>query len=187
MGSGLLLAIVLGLWAIVLYPTFAKNREQSNETKSIARFNNAMKSISQLIPDRKKIKDSVSVTAAKRRRNVTFFLFILNVSVIIASYFNYVSQFVTFISLGFLLLWLTVAFIAAQRLNVEPKPIVTNVIRKNYVIYKKPVETKTLIKPDPERDLIMDERPFEKVEEKVEQEVTEGAKFFEALKKAKGA
>jgi hypothetical protein len=33
----------------------------------------------------------------------------------------------------------------------------------------------------------MDERPFEKVEEKVEQEVTEGAKFFEALKKAKGA
>ena len=47
---------------------------------------------------------------------------------------------------------ITVAFIAAQRLNVEPKPIVTNVIRKNYVIYKKPVETKTFIKPDPERD-----------------------------------
>jgi len=85
MGSGLLLAIVLGLWAIVLYPTFAKNREQSNETKSIARFNNAMKSISQLIPDRKSDKGSVSLTAAKRRRNVTYFLFILNIGVILAS------------------------------------------------------------------------------------------------------
>lgn len=187
MGSGLLLAIVLGLWAIVLYPTFAKNREQSNETKSIARFNNAMKSISQLIPDRKSSKDSISLTAAKRRRNVTYFLFLVNIGVIIASYFNYVPQTAAFVPLGILLLWLTTAFIAAQRLNVEAKPIVTNVIRKNYVIYKKPVETKTLIKTDPERDLIMDERPFEKLEEKVEQDVTEGAKFFEALKKAKGA
>jgi hypothetical protein len=187
MGSGLLLAIVLGLWAIVLYPTFAKNREQSNETKSIARFNNAMKSISQLIPDRKSDKGSVSLTAAKRRRNVTYFLFLVNIGIIIASYFNYVPQTFSFVPLGILLLWLTTAFIAAQRLSDESKPIVTNVIRKNYVIHKKPVETKTFIKTDPERDLIMDERPFEKVEEKVEQEVTEGAKFFEALKKAKGA
>ncbi len=187
MGSGLLLAIVLGLWGIVLYPTFAKNREQSNETKSIARFNNAMKSISQLIPDRKKTTDTFSLTAAKRRRNVTYFLFTLNVLVIISSFFNLVPQYVTFIPLGFLLLWLAVAFVAAQKINVESKPIVTNVIRKNYVIYKKPVETKTLIKKDPERDLIMDERPYETVEEKVEQEVTEGAKFFEGLKKAQGA
>ncbi|MFM9096075.1 MAG: hypothetical protein ACKOQL_04460 [Actinomycetes bacterium] len=187
MGSGLLLVIVLGLWAIVLYPTFAKNREQSNETKSIARFNNAMKSISELIPDRKSDKGSVSLTAAKRRRNVTYFLFLVNIGIIISSYFNYVPQTFSFVPLGILLLWLTTAFIAAQRLSDESKPIVTNVIRKNYVIHKKPVETKTFIKTDPERDLIMDERPFEKVEEKVEQEVTEGAKFFEALKKAKGA
>ena len=187
MGSGLLLAIVLGLWAIVLYPTFAKNREQSNETKSIARFNNAMKSISQLIPDRKKTNDSVSLTAAKRRRNVTYFLFMVNIGVIIASYFSFVPQTVTFVPLIILLVWLTAAFIAAQQLSDEKKPIVTNVIRKNYVIYKKPIETKTFIKTDPERDLIMDERPFEKVEEKVEVEVTEGAKFFEALKKAQGA
>jgi hypothetical protein len=187
MGSGLLLAIVLGLWAIVLYPTFAKNREQSNETKSIARFNNAMKSISQLIPDRKSDRGSVSLTAAKRRRNVTYFLFLVNIGIIIASHFNYVPQTFRFVPLGILLLWLTTAFIAAQRLSNESKPIVTNVIRKNYVIHKKPVETKTFIKTDPERDLIMDERPFEKVEEKVEQDVTEGAKFFESLKKAKGA
>jgi hypothetical protein len=33
------------------------------------------------------------------------------------------------------------------------------------LIYKKPVESKTLIKPDPERDLIMDERPLERIEE----------------------
>ena len=187
MGSGLLLAIVLGLWGIVLYPTIAKNREQSNETKSIARFNNAMKSISQLIPDRKKINDTFSSSSAKRRRNVTYFLFILNVSIIVASYFKLVPQNVTFIPLGILLLWLIVAFIAAQKINVESKPIVTNVIRKNYVIYKKPIETKTLIKKDPERDLIMDERPFETVEEKVVPEVTEDAKFFESLKKAQGA
>ncbi|MFM8211674.1 MAG: hypothetical protein ACKN9B_00565, partial [Actinomycetes bacterium] len=161
--------------------------EQSNETKSIARFNNAMKSISELIPDRKSDKGSVSLTAAKRRRNITYFLFLLNIGTIIASYFNYVSQNLTFISLGILLVWLISAFIAAQSLSNESKPIVTNVIRKNYVIYKKPVETKTFIKTDPERDLIMDERPFEKVEEKIEEEVTEGAKFFEALKKAKGA
>ena len=114
-------------------------------------------------------------------------LFIINIGVIIASYFNFVPQVVTFVPLAILLLWLTVAFIAAQQLSDEKKPIVTNVIRKNYVIYKKPIETKTFIKTDHERDLIMDERPFEKVEEKVEVEVTEGAKFFEALKKAQGA
>jgi hypothetical protein len=52
MGSGLLLAIVLGLWGIVLYPTLAKNRINTNETKSIDRFNKAMRSISDLVPTR---------------------------------------------------------------------------------------------------------------------------------------
>ena len=52
MGSGFLLAIVLGLWGIVLYPTLAKNRINTNETKSIDRFNKAMRSISDLVPTR---------------------------------------------------------------------------------------------------------------------------------------
>ena len=38
MGSGFLLAIVLGLWVIVLYPTFAKNRVNSNETNTHLTF-----------------------------------------------------------------------------------------------------------------------------------------------------
>ena len=134
MGSGLLLAIVLGLWAIVLYPTFAKKKIESNETKSIDRFNKAMKSISNLIPDRKTVSEKFSSSAAKRRRNVTYFLFISTVVIIIASYLNYVPQFVSFILLGILLMWLLVAFIAAQRLvNENQKPIVTNVLRKNYI------------------------------------------------------
>ena len=166
MGSGLLLAIVLGLWGIVLYPTFAKKRIESNETKSIDRFNKAMKSISELIPERKVISEKFSSSAAKRRRNITYFLFVSTIVIIIASYLNYVPQFVSFIPLGILLIWLLVAFIAAQRIiNENQKPIVTNVLRKNYVIYKKPIESKTLIKSDPERDLIMDERPYEKVSE----------------------
>jgi hypothetical protein len=39
------------------------------------------------------------------------------------------------------------------------------VIRKNYAIYRKPDVSKTFIKPDPERDLIMDERQLERIEE----------------------
>ena len=91
MGSGFLLAIVLGLWVIVLYPTFAKNRVNSNETKSIDRFNKAMRSISDLIPTRNKEEITQQRKAALRRRNVTYLLFITNVGVIVASFFGYVS------------------------------------------------------------------------------------------------
>jgi len=57
-------------------------------------------------------------------------------------------------------------FFAAQKIQTDTKVNSrTSVIRKNYAIYKKPVESKTLIKPDPERDLIMDERPLERIEE----------------------
>jgi hypothetical protein len=63
-------------------------------------------------------------------------------------------------------MWLIAAFVAAQKIETETKvKPKSTVIRKNYVIYKKPVEPKTLIKPDPERDLIMDERPLERIEE----------------------
>ena len=84
---------------------------------------------------------------------------------------RYVSQYVSLIPVGLLILWLVVAFIAAQRIQNDSKKIQKAVIRKNYVIYKKPVAPKTLIKPDPERDLIMDERPVEKIIEPSIQEV----------------
>ena len=64
------------------------------------------------------------------------------------------------------MMWLIAAFVAAQKIQTDSKVNSrTSVIRKNYAIYKKPVESKTLIKPDPERDLIMDERPLERIEE----------------------
>lgn len=166
MGSGLLLAIVLGLWGIVLYPTLAKNRINSNETKSIDRFNKAMRSISDLVPTRNREAVDNQRSAALRRRNVTYTIFVLNVAVIVTAYLGYIPEYVSLIPVGILLMWLIAAFVAAQKIETDTKVKArTTVIRKNYVIYKKPVESKTLIKPDPERDLIMDERPLERIEE----------------------
>ena len=166
MGSGLLLAIVLGLWGIVLYPTLAKNRVNSNETKSIDRFNKAMRSISDLVPTRNGSAIDNQRSAALRRRNVTYSIFVLNVAVIVTAVLGYIPEYVSFFPVGILLMWLIAAFVAAQKIETETKvKPKSTVIRKNYVIYKKPVEPKTLIKPDPERDLIMDERPLEKIEE----------------------
>lgn len=166
MGSGLLLAIVLGLWGIVLYPTLAKNRINTNETKSIDRFNKAMRSISDLVPTRNRDSVDNQRSAALRRRNVTYTIFVLNVAVIVTAYLGYIPEYVSLIPVGILLMWLIAAFVAAQKIETDTKVKArTTVIRKNYVIYKKPVESKTLIKPDPERDLIMDERPLERIEE----------------------
>jgi hypothetical protein len=166
MGSGLLLAIVLGLWGIVLYPTLAKNRINTNETKSIDRFNKAMRSISDLVPTRNSEVIDNQRSAALRRRNVTYTIFVLNVAVIVTAFLGYIPEYVSFFPVGILLMWLIAAFVAAQKIETETKvKPKSTVIRKNYVIYKKPVEPKTLIKPDPERDLIMDERPLEKIEE----------------------
>ena len=166
MGSGLLLAIVLGLWGIVLYPTLAKNRINANETKSIDRFNKAMRSISDLVPTRNRDAVDNQRSAALRRRNVTYTIFVLNVAVIVTAYLGYIPEYVSLIPVGILLMWLIAAFVAAQKIETDTKVKArTTVIRKNYVIYKKPVESKTLIKPDPERDLIMDERPLERIEE----------------------
>ena len=166
MGSGLLLAIVLGLWGIVLYPTLAKNRINTNETKSIDRFNKAMRSISDLVPTRNRDAVDNQRSAALRRRNVTYTIFVLNVAVIVTAYLGYIPEYVSLIPVGILLMWLIAAFVAAQKIETDTKVKArTTVIRKNYVIYKKPVESKTLIKPDPERDLIMDERPLERIEE----------------------
>jgi len=100
MGSGFLLAIVLGLWGIVLYPTFAKNRVNTNETKSIDRFNKAMRSISDLVPTRNKAVIDRQRSAAIRRRNVTYTLFVINVGVIVASLLGYVSQYYSLIPVG---------------------------------------------------------------------------------------
>jgi len=166
MGSGFLLAIVLGLWGIVLYPTLAKNRINTNETKSIDRFNKAMRSISDLVPTRNSEVIDNQRSAALRRRNVTYTIFVLNVAVIVTAFLGYIPEYVSFFPVGILLMWLIAAFVAAQKIETETKvKPKSTVIRKNYVIYKKPVEPKTLIKPDPERDLIMDERPLERIEE----------------------
>jgi hypothetical protein len=166
MGSGFLLAIVLGLWGIVLYPTLAKNRINTNETKSIDRFNKAMRSISDLVPTRNSEVIDNQRSAALRRRNVTYTIFVSNVAVIVTAFLGYIPEYVSFFPVGILLMWLIAAFVAAQKIETETKvKPKSTVIRKNYVIYKKPVEPKTLIKPDPERDLIMDERPLEKIEE----------------------
>ena len=166
MGSGFLLAIVLGLWGIVLYPTLAKNRVNTNETKSIDRFNKAMRSISDLVPTRNKAVIDHQRSAATRRRNVTYTLFVINVGVIIASILGYVSQYYSLIPVGLLFMWLSAAYVAAQRMQNENKTKTNSaVIRKNYAIYRKPDVSKTFIKPDPERDLIMDERALERIEE----------------------
>ena len=166
MGSGLLLAIVLGLWGIVLYPTLAKNRINTNETKSIDRFNKAMRSISDLVPTRNSEVIDNQRSAALRRRNVTYTIFVLNVAIIVTAFYGYIPEYVSLFPVGILLIWLIAAFVAAQKIETETKvKPKSTVIRKNYVIYKKPVESKTLIKPDPERDLIMDERPVERIEE----------------------
>ena len=89
MGSGLLLAIVLGLWGIVLYPTLAKKRINTNETKSIDRFNKAMRSISDLVPTRNSEVIDNQRSAALRRRNVTYTIFVLNVAVIVTIIINF--------------------------------------------------------------------------------------------------
>lgn len=166
MGSGLLLAIVLGLWGIVLYPTLAKKRINTNETKSIDRFNKAMRSISDLVPTRNSEVIDNQRSAALRRRNVTYTIFVLNVAVIVTAFLGYIPEYVSLFPVGILMMWLIAAFVAAQKIQTDIKvKSRSTVIRKNYVIYKKPVESKTLIKPDPERDLIMDERPLERIEE----------------------
>ena len=164
MGSGFLLAIVLGLWGLVLYPTLSKGRINTSETKSIERFNKAMNLISDLAPTKNKLEMELQRKAASRRRNVTYFLFVINVGVIVASLLGYVPEYFSFIPVGALLMWLSLAFVAAQRQqNLTQANSNQVVIRKNYAIYKNPELSKTLIKPDPERDLIMDERPFEKI------------------------
>ena len=71
MGSGFLLAIVLGLWGLVLYPTLSKGRINTSETKSIERFNKAMNLISDLAPTKNKLEMELQRKAASRRRNVT--------------------------------------------------------------------------------------------------------------------
>jgi len=57
-------------------------------------------------------------------------------------------------------------------------------IPKNYIIYKNPSE-KTYLKTDPERDLIMDERPIERIEE--ERPKPKVVEFEEETKRAQGA
>jgi len=185
MGSGFLLAIVLCLWGMVLYPTIASKRVNSNESKSIARFNQTLKSISDLTPTKERVLIDNKIKAARRRRNVTYILFTLNIGVIISSYLNYVPQFVTFVPLGILLTWFLVAFVAAQS-QLQNKEVVMKKkpIPKNYIIYKNPSE-KTYLKTDPERDLIMDERPIERIEE--ERPKPKVVEFEEETKRAQGA
>jgi hypothetical protein len=125
-----------------------------------------MRSISDLVPTRNSEVIDNQRSAALRRRNVTYTIFALNVAVIVTAFLGYIPEYVSFFPVGILLMWLIAAFVAAQKIETETKvKPKSTVIRKNYVIYKKPVEPKTLIKPDPERDLIMDERPLEKIEE----------------------
>ena len=135
MGSGLLLAIVLGLWGIVLYPTFAKNRVNTNETKSIDRFNKAMRSISDLVPTRNKVVIDKQRSAAIRRRNVTYILFVINVGVIVASILGYVSQYYSLIPVGLLFMWLSVAYVAAQKIQNENKSNNKRIYRYRRAVY----------------------------------------------------
>ena len=101
MGSGLLLAIVLGLWGIVLYPTLAKHRINTNETKSIDRFNKAMRSISDLVPTRNRDLIDNQRSAAIRRRNVTYTIFVLNVAVIVTAFLGYIPEYVSLVLIRF--------------------------------------------------------------------------------------
>lgn len=165
MGSGLLLAIVLGLWGIVLYPTLAKKRINTNETKSIDRFNKAMRSISDLVPTRNSEVIDNQRSAALRRRNVTYTIFVLNVAVIVTAFLGYIPEYVSLFPVGILMMWLIAAFVAAQKFKLILKLIQEHLLLEKLCYLQKPVESKTLIKPDPERDLIMDERPLERIEE----------------------
>ena len=46
MGSGLIYAMVIGLWALVLLPTWLRNHEQDDEGKQVDRFRRAMSQLS---------------------------------------------------------------------------------------------------------------------------------------------
>lgn len=46
MGSGLIYALVIGLWALVLLPTWLRNHEQVDESKQVDKFRRAMTELS---------------------------------------------------------------------------------------------------------------------------------------------
>ena len=71
-------------------------------------------------------------------------------AVIVTGFLGYIPEYVSLFPVGILVMWLIAAFVAAQKIETDTKlNSRSTVIRKNYVIYKKSVEPKTLIKPDP--------------------------------------
>lgn len=137
MGSGLLLAIVLGLWGIVLYPTLAKKRINTNETKSIDRFNKAMRSISDLVPTRNSEVIDNQRSAALRRRNVTYTIFVLNVAVIVTAFLGYIPEYVSLFPVGILMMWLIAAFVAAQKFKLILKLIQEHLLLEKIMLFTK--------------------------------------------------
>ena len=104
-----------------------------------------MRSISDLVPTRNSEVIDNQRSAALRRRNVTYTIFVLNVAVIVTAFLGYIPEYVSLFPVGILLMWLIAAFVAAQKIQTDSKiNSRTSVIRKNYAIYKKPVESKML-------------------------------------------
>ncbi|MHB0928028.1 MAG: hypothetical protein ACYC3W_03770 [Candidatus Nanopelagicales bacterium] len=86
MGSGLIYALVIGLWALVLLPTWLRNHEQVDESKQVDKFRRAMTELSKSRVDvlensthrqvqvkhavRAGLEPTPRLSAAERRRRV---------------------------------------------------------------------------------------------------------------------
>lgn len=90
-----------------------------------------MRSISDLVPTRNSEVIDNQRSAALRRRNVTYTIFVLNVAVIVTAFLGYIPEYVSLFPVGILMMWLIAAFVAAQKIQTDSKVNSrTSVIRK---------------------------------------------------------
>ena len=64
-----------------------------------------MRSISDLVPTRNRDLIDNQRSAAIRRRNVTYTIFVLNVAVIVTAFLGYIPEYVSFFPVGILFRW----------------------------------------------------------------------------------
>lgn len=171
MGSSIILIAMVALWAIVLIPLMFKKNSQQFESKSVDRFKNAMSLISRTAPATKQGRVSLQVQAARiKRKRVTLtltslnLLFGISVFVFNINYWYFISVF------ALLLIWLVLAFNAAQQIETVSK--ITKTIpeppRNFKVLSNLPAMHYEYI-DDPRREIILDERPKPNLRNPVEE------------------
>lgn len=175
MGSSVILIAMIALWAVVLLPLMFKKNSQQFESKSVDRFKEAMSLISRTSPTTSQGKVSLQVQAAReRRRRVTLGLTFLNVTFALLvgltslNFWFFVSTF------SLLLIWVALAFNAAQNIKTSAKVIKTIAEPpRNFKVLPNNLQTNYQFETDPRREIIMDERPRPNLVKPAEVEPTE--------------